>query len=453
MSKSLRDYDGLSRRQFLAMAAGSSAAVYVGGGCATNPVTGRSQMMFMSESMEIEQDSKWASHQFSSDYGASQDKALNAYVTRVGEDMASLTHRPGMPYNYRVLNAVVVNGYTFPAGSMGLARGLMLEMQNEAQLAAVLGHELGHVNARHAGARFTKGVIAQLLVTGITVYAQQEHEKYAPVAAGLGMLGSNLLLCRYSRNDEREADSLGMTYMSQADYNPKGMAGLMDTFVKAHDSAPSTVEVLFSTHPMSQDRYDTAVERIETQYADMSNRSEHRQRYMDEIAGLRRIASPIKKMQRGQSLMFQKKFKDAESAFRAALKEAPEDYAGLLMMAKCAMAQKKHNVAEEYAKRAQAVYPEEAQAIHVAGMSQLKGGNLSAALSAFDRYETMLPGNDNTIFLKGVVNERMGHKDAAAKEYLRYHASAPNGECSSAVTQRLTDWGYIEPPAPAATQQ
>ena len=441
-------HDSVSRRQFLALAAGSSAAACLTG-CATNPVTGRSELMFMSEAMEVQQDSKWAPHQFSSDYGASQDAALNAYVTRVGEDMAGLTHRPGMPYNYRVLNAVVVNGYTFPAGSIGLARGLMLEMGNEAQLAAVMGHELGHVNARHAGARFTKGVIAQVVVAGITAYAQSENAKYAPLAAGLGMLGSNLLLCRYSRDDEREADALGMSYMTQAGYNPKGMAGLMDTFVQLHDSEPSTVELLFSTHPMSQDRYDTAIERLKSEYADVSNRSVQRQRYMDETVRLRGIAGPIRKMQDGQKLMYQKKFTQAEDAFKEALTGAPNDYAGLLMMAKCYMVQKKHGLAEEYAKRAQGVYPEEAQAVHVMGMSKLEAGKPNAALASFDRYESMLPGNDNTIFLKGLAHEQMGRKKDAAREYMRYRQSAPNGECASMVTKRLTDWGYIAPPQPA----
>jgi predicted Zn-dependent protease len=442
-------HGNVSRREFLALAAGSSVAACLAG-CATNPVTGRSELMLMSETMEVQQDGKWSPHQFSSDYGASQDVALNAYVTRVANDMAVLTHRPAMPYNYRVLNAVVVNGYTFPAGSMGLARGLMLEMDNEAQLAAVLGHELGHVNARHAGSRFTKGVIAQLVVAGITVYAQSENEKYAPLAAGLGMVGSNLLLCRYSRDDEREADALGMVYMTKAGYNPKGMAGLMDTFVQLHDSEPSKVELLFSTHPMSGDRYDAAIERLKTEYADKSSRSVNRQRYMDETASVRRIADPIRSMQAGQKYMFRKKFSDAEANFKKALEGAPDDYAGLLMMAKCCMAQKKYQTAESYAKQAQSVYPEEAQAVHVMGMLKLDGGKPDAALAQFDRYESMLPGNDNTVFLKGLAHERMGHKKAAAREYMRYRQTAPNGECASVVNQRLTKWGYITPPPPKA---
>jgi len=223
----------------------------------------------------------------------------------------------------------------------------------------------------------------------------------------------------------------------------------MDTFVQLHDSQPSTVELLFSTHPMSQDRYDTAIERLKTEYADTSNRSVQRQRYMDETVRLRAIAGPIRKMQDGQKLMYQKKFLQAEGAFKEALAGAPSDYAGLLMMAKCCMVQKKHSLAEEYAKRAQGVYPGEAQAVHVMGMSKLEGGKPAAALAQFDRYESMLPGNDNTIFLKGLAHEKMGHRKEAAREYMRYRQTAPNGECASAVTQRLTKWGYIAPPPKA----
>lgn len=434
----------VSRRQFLALAAGSSAVACLPTGCATNPVTGQKELMLMSEAMEVQQDNKWAPHQFSADYGPSQDAALNAYISKVGNTMAPLTHRPAMPYNYQVVNAVVVNGYTFPAGSMGLARGLLLEMDNEAQLAAVLGHELGHVNARHSATRFTHGVIAQLIVAGITAYAEHENEKYAPLAAGLGMLGSNLLLCRYSRADEREADALGMRYMTAAGYNPKGMAGVMDMFVNLHNRQPSAVELLFSTHPMSDERYDTAVEKLKTQYADRSNRSVHRQRYMDQTARLRKLAPTIRKLQAGQKLMINQKFPQAEHAFGEALNLTPNDYAGLLMMAKCCLAQQKHGEAQAFCKRAQAVYPEEPQATHVQGMTQLENGKPAAALAAFKRYESMLPGNDNTIFLKGLAHEQMGHRKAAALEYMRYRQTAPNGIQTAAVNQRLTEWGYLK---------
>jgi predicted Zn-dependent protease len=154
----MTESSGISRRDFVGLV-GASALV---AGCATNPVTGKSQLMLVSESQEISWDKESAAHQFSAHYGATQDKQLNEYVISVGSSMVPGCHRPNMPYNFRVVNSPVVNGYTFPAGSMALARGLMLEMESEAQLAAVLGHEIGHVCARHTGSRMSWTMMTQV---------------------------------------------------------------------------------------------------------------------------------------------------------------------------------------------------------------------------------------------------------------------------------------------------
>ena len=146
-SESRLEKAGMNRRVFLGIGATAGAAAVVGSvtGCATNPVTGESQLMFMSEGQELSIDRQQSPHQFSLDYGAFADAKTNRYVSEIGQSMGGLTHRPQMPYNYRVLNAVVVNGYTFPAGSIGLARGLMLEMENEAQRQSGLDRAIGEL--------------------------------------------------------------------------------------------------------------------------------------------------------------------------------------------------------------------------------------------------------------------------------------------------------------------
>jgi len=434
----------LGRRAFLALGATAGAATVVGSltGCATNPVSGNSQLMFMSEGQEISLDRTQSPHQFSLDYGPFADAETNRYVTEIGQSMVPLTHRPHMPYNYRVLNAVVVNGYTFPAGSIGLARGLMLAMENEAQLAAVLGHELGHVNARHAGQRMTKSVLAQAAMVGLAIYMEEEYEKYAPLAAGLGAVGANLLLARYSRSNERQADQLGMHYMGAAGYNPVGMQGLMKQLMATHRARPSAVDLLFATHPMSDERYDTAVSRCHADYAVEMARPLGRERYMDRTAKLRADGEAIRLMQRGDQAMMQQRFVEAEQHLEAALQKAPDDYTATLMLSKCYLAQGKTSVAERYAKAARAIYPGEPQAIHMMGMAQLEGGRFASALSMFNEYERRLPGNDSTIFLKGLCHEKAGRPKKAAKEYRRFMlaggAQTPQG---GYVNERLTAWG------------
>jgi predicted Zn-dependent protease len=403
--------------------------------------------MFMSQAQEIQMDKQWAAHQFSADYGAVQDRELNAYVSDLGMAMGQLTHRPHMPYNFRVVNATNVNGYTFPGGSVAVTRGLMLSCRDEAELAAVLGHELGHVNARHVAQQMTKQTLVSAVVMGAVAYVQKEEEKYAGLAAGLGGIGASLLLARYSRNDEREADDVGMGYAVKAGHNPQGMAGVMATFMSLRKNKPSVVELLFSTHPLSDERYKTAVHRAHSQYEEESRRPYRRERYMDRTARLRTLRGAIEEMQKAEMALALRKNGEAEERLRSALRKAPDDYAALLMMSKCSLAQKKSREAERLAAAARAAYPAEPQAYHVGAMAKIKGRKYESAIADLKTYESRLPGNPNTIFFEGYCLEKMGRRAPAAEQYARYLQASPQGEFSEYTRSRLAEWGYARPSA------
>jgi len=130
-----------TRRHFLWLLSMSAAGAAVG--CAANPVTGKSQLMLVSEEEEIQIDRQQSPFQFSADYGQILDKSLNDYVRGVGQSMATRTHRSHMPYSFRGVNATYVNAYAFPGGSIACTRGILLSLENEAELAGLLGHELG----------------------------------------------------------------------------------------------------------------------------------------------------------------------------------------------------------------------------------------------------------------------------------------------------------------------
>ena len=369
-----RKNPALTRRRFLHLA-GLSAAGLVAG-CAVNPVTGEQQLMLVTEDTEISLDQKNSPHQFSADYGPVQDSALNAYVSQVGTRMAGLTHRPQMPYSFRVVNATYINAYAFPGGSIAGTRGILLKLENEAELAALMGHELGHVNARHTARQMSTGMLTQALVAGIAIYAGSKNQIYGELAATLGMIGAGALLASYSRDNERQADALGMEYMVKAEYGTPGMEGLMEVLKDLSKHKPNAVELLFATHPMSDERYETAVDTARTQYADARSKPVLKERYMDQTASLRKMKDAIVQMQAGEGEMSQKNFQKAEGHFQTALKSAPEDYAGLLMMAKCQIAMDRPREAERFAQLAKQVYPTEAQARHISGFSNLKTGCL-----------------------------------------------------------------------------
>lgn len=434
---------GITRRNFLWISSMSVAGIVVG--CAINPVTGQKQLMLMSEGQEIELDKQNSPHQFSSDYGATTDKTLNNYIQKVGKKMASLSHRPKMPYSFRAVNATYVNAYAFPGGSIAATRGILITLENEAELSALLGHELGHVNARHTAEQMSKRMLTSLALAGVAAYVESENKDLAPLAAGLGAVGVGMLLASYSRDNEREADSLGMEYMVRAGQNPKGMVGLMDVLVGISKHKPGAIEKMFATHPMSKERYRTAANKSRTKYGSRQKLPLNRDSYMDHTARLRKIKGAIEKMQNGEKAMTKRKFKDAEKQFRLALKQAPNDYAGLVMMAKCMLAQDKNREAERYAQRAKQVNSNEAQAYHVKGMSALQKKDYDSAYAEFRDYEKMLPGNPNTIFLRGLSMEGMGNKNKSALEYHRYLKLDTQSKQARHAYQRLVDWKYIKP--------
>jgi Flp pilus assembly protein TadD len=171
----------------------------------------------------------------------------------------------------------------------------------------------------------------------------------------------------------------------------------------------------------------------------------YRERYLDNTADLRAIANVIENLQHGEAQMGNQAFSQAEKYFKRALTQVPDDYAGLVMMAKCLIAQENPVAAMQYARQAQQVYPTEAQAYHVTGIAQLMNNKFSAAYQEFNRYEKILPGNPNTIFLKGTSLEGMQQREAAAAEYSRYLNLTKQGDQAEHARNRLVTWGYMRP--------
>jgi len=431
----------VSRREFLACSSLSTLAFLAG--CATNPATGRRMLDLVGESGEISKDREAAPHQFSADYGAVQDAALNAYLAGVGQSLGQVSHRPGMPYSFRAVNAVYVNAYTFPGGSMAVTRGMLLGMGSEAELAAVLGHEIGHVNARHTARAMSWGLLAQLAVVGAAVYLGRKDEDKAALAAGLGGLGAGALLARYSRENEREADALGMEYMVRAGYTPQGMLDLMNLLRRLGHDKPNVVEMLFATHPMSEERYQTALARVEGPFAGARNQRLGRERYLDNTARLRERRKAVELLQKGEEALAEGRRNEAGSLLGQALQEAPQDYAGQLLMARYCLVVQRGADASRHARLAQGLYPEEPQGWFVGGMAALAQHQYETAYESFHRYDSMLAGNPNTVFYQGRSLEGMGRREDAAQCYARYLQSGAGGENAEYARQRLIEWGYL----------
>jgi predicted Zn-dependent protease len=244
----------------------------------------------------------------------------------------------------------------------------------------------------------SKGQLTQAVVGGISVLAGTQSAALGDLAGQMGQIAGGALLASYSRDNEREADALGMEYMVGAGYGSEGFVGLMDMLNSLSKHKSGSVELLFATHPMSSERYDTAVQMANTKYSSSLKGPLHRERYMDHTARLRSQKGAIEEIEKGQKEMAQKKYDAASNHFR----------------------RKKYAVGRQYAEMAQKSYPKEAQAYHLSGFSKIQLKDFEGAYEEFSSFELLLPGNPNTIFFKGYCQEGMNQIEPAADEYQRY---------------------------------
>ena len=404
--------------------------------------------MLIGESDEIEIGQTASPHQFSADYGPVQDPWVNGYIVELGQRITAVCHRKQMPYTFRCVNASYVNAYAFPSGDIAFTRGILLMMENEAELASVLAHEIAHVNARHTASQISKQYAIMGTVMGLSILASEtDHKEWEPFVMGLGAIGGGMLLARYSRDDERQADEVGQQYMVQAGFNPMGMVGVMDKLNKLEGSDAFWLTQLFATHPMSADRFADAMDRAKTKYAEACSRSDDRDRYMDSVASVRASQGVIEALQKGDDALYSEKMDQAVGFYQQALRLAPDDYEALLKMANARLLQQKPRAALDYCEQAKRVYPGEPQAWHLGGMMHIRLGQYDDALDDFERYAEALPGNPTTTFYRGRALDGQGQSSRAAELYEEFLKQVQDGVEADHARMRLEEWGIPVPQA------
>jgi predicted Zn-dependent protease len=217
--------------------------------CAINPVTGKYELSLISEQQEISL-GKETDVEIRRQYGVYDSPSLEEYVKRVGMALTPHTHRPHLLYHFAVLDAPVVNAFALPGGYIYVTRGALAMMNSEAELAAVLAHELGHVNARHGVHRLSKLLLVQI---GLNV-GSALSDTFAELS-GVASVGIQLLFLKYSRDDEREADVLGVEYARKGSYNPGAMVSFFSSLQELGDlSGGHSLPGFLSTHPLTSER-------------------------------------------------------------------------------------------------------------------------------------------------------------------------------------------------------
>lgn len=227
--------------------------------CGVNPVTGESEIQFISEKQEIalgEKNYLFTQQSQGGDYAV--DPELSRYVNEVGQRLVKVSDRPHLPYEFVVLNNSVPNAWALPGGKIALNRGLLVELKNEAELAAVLGHEIVHAAARHGAKRMERGMLLNIGVASVGLAAAGgRHAEHADLITGAAAVGANLISSKYGRAAELQSDHYGMRYMSKAGYDPRAAVSLQQTFVRLSEGrSAGWLEGLFASHPPSQDRVE-----------------------------------------------------------------------------------------------------------------------------------------------------------------------------------------------------
>ncbi|NNM81814.1 MAG: M48 family metalloprotease [Burkholderiales bacterium] len=277
-------------------------------GCAVNPVTGREDFVLMSESDEIAM-GRQSDLEVRKQYGVYESKHLQEYVNRVGQRLAANSHRPNLTYHFTVLDSPEVNAFALPGGYVYITRGILPYLGSEADLAAVLGHEIGHVTARHSVKQYTAATATQIGAELASIFVPEMNTQ-----AGYSLINvsGNALLSGYGREHELEADKLGSEYLARTGYDPHAMIEVLSVLknqeefdkvlAREEHRQPRAYHGLFASHPDTDTRLQQVVNAASSLEA-----SPHpvvgRRIYLQEIDGLTFGDSPAQGVVRNNEFL------------------------------------------------------------------------------------------------------------------------------------------------------
>jgi predicted Zn-dependent protease len=269
----------------LFLSSGAVAALLLLTACSTNPVTGKKEVILVSEGQEVAMGQQ-SDPAVTAQFGVYPDKKLQKFIDEKGQKMAAVSHRTNLKYQFKIVDSPVINAFAVPGGYVYFTRGIMAHFNNEAQFAGVLGHEIGHITARHSARQQTKAIFGQVGLMGAMILS--------PKVAEFGeqaMQGMQLLFLKFGRDDERQSDELGVEYSSKIGYDAAQMADFFQTLAREQQKPDAqAIPDFLSTHPNPEDRYNTVHElaaKWKQQYASPTTKlAVNRDQYLKMIDGL-----------------------------------------------------------------------------------------------------------------------------------------------------------------------
>jgi beta-barrel assembly-enhancing protease len=401
-------------------------------GCVVNPVTGQKQISLMSAEQEVAMGAQnYVPSQQSQGGQYVVDPGLTAYVQQVGRKLAAVSDRPNLPYEFVVLNNDVPNAWAMPGGKLAINRGLLSYLEDEAQLAAVLGHEIVHAAARHGAQQQTNSTLMGIGVVLAGVAIAQDKPEYGVLAVGALGVGSNAWQSKFGRDHELQSDEVGMKYMAAAGYDTQAAVELQEIFVKLSEGKNAGfIEGLFASHPPSQERVSKNRQNATKYPGGVRNKAAF-QRAMAQVT---KDAPAYKSYQKAQTLAGKKQYLDAQAYVDQAIAQQPRENLFWEMKGQLLLQQNKQQEAVTALDRAVQANPKYFKPYVYRGIAytQLKNNDLAEKdLLMSQRY---LPTQIASYYL-GDVYTAKGNR-AKASEYYQ-QAAAGGGEIGEAAKAKL----------------
>lgn len=400
-------------------------------GCSVNPVTGENQLSLIGESQELAMGAEQYTPTQQTQGGQFYiDPELTLYVREVGNKLARVSDRPDLPYEFVVLNSSVPNAWALPGGKIAVNRGLLTELEDEAQLASVLGHEIVHAAARHSVQRMQQGMLISAGVAGLG-FALSDNE-WAGLLMGGAAVGAQLALAQYGQGDELESDHYGMLYMKEAGYDPQAAVELQEIFLAlSNGQQAGFVDGLFATHPPSAKRVSENSKLVSEiggggyRGADV---------YKKKTATLRKVQPAYDAHDEAMKLASDGDMNAALNKINEAINLLPREAMFYSLRGRIYQEQKKNDKAQADFDKAVSMYPEMFVYRLNNGLTALQLNNLSKARENLTRANEVVPTSIAFLRLGDIAV-----KDNNRKEAIAYYSKAAesSGDIAEEARKKL----------------
>lgn len=401
-------------------------------GCSVNPVTGDRQLSLIGESEELAMGAEqYIPTQQTQGGQFYVDPELTLYIRDVGNKLARESARPDLPYEFVVLNSSVPNAWALPGGKIAINRGLLTELEDEAQLASVLGHEIVHAAARHSVQRMQKGMLISAGVAGLG-FALSDNE-WAGLLMGGAAVGAQLALAQYGQGDELESDHYGILYMKEAGYDPQAAVELQEIFLRLSEGREAGfVDGLFATHPPSAKRV-----RENSKLAKEIGVGGYRGAdvYREKTATLRKVQPAYDAHDQAMKLASEGDMNGALKKVNEAIELLPREAMFYSLRGRIYQEQNKQDQAAADFDKAVEMYPEMFMYRIHNGLTALQLNNLDKAQENLSRANEVVPTSIAFLRLGDIAVKKNNREQAIA--YYRTAAES-EGEIAKEARRKLT---------------